>query len=1031
MTQKRKTTSILYQVSPVKGIAGNSFARVLVISSILGLLSLFFSQYGITTSFEGVKIDIPWSIILPILAGLIYGARGGFIAGFVGGIWFPFLLWPDNGYGNVVTAVAFLINFTAIGFASEKGEQDKNRIKSLFIVNGIIIVNLTLWFRFAFSYALSLNPAFWVKFTVNSLPLPVINTFIVKDSINFILFILSADSLLHFPPLRRLLGLETGSIYRKNTAIFGYVSLVTVFSILIFKALVITLIHGEEHHRPEYFSIFLLMMVPGGFLVAGAICKYVERFLIVQEELMQNEKKFRSYIEGSPNGVFVTDVEGKFKEVNNSFSEMTGYSTEELLRLNIFDMIDSSSRMTAFEQLRSMLTGEKVNKEYKYSTKLGEQRWWSASTVRLSEGRSLVFVVDITKIKLAEEVILQSENKLKQAERFAKLGHFEIDLESWVVNASAETFRIVGVPPDNQREYPLREFVSCIHTDERDEIVAQFMKAYRTKSPINFIYRIFAPDGTEKYIHSFAAFRTDGQGNRPRLFGIFQDITAFKKAELDLQERESRFRVINEMVTDWASQYRLNDDGSMTREWIVGTVDKFTGTTTEERDSTGGWYNMVHPDDLQMLIEKNKAAIETGTTQTFEYRALHKNGEIIYLFNKVRPIIDAATGKATHLVIAGRNITEAKEAELAKKKSERNFGSIFEMAPFSLIVSSLEDGLIIIANKYAYEFFETSPEEVTTAREFYYDYSDRDRMVRQMRETGMIENLDMRVVTKKGKIKWISMSARIVEVNNERLLLSVMADIGPQKQALEQVTEAKIRAEEASKMKSSFLANMSHELRTPLIGIMGYAEIIDSLVDEPDIKKMTHTIFTSGERLKNTLNLILDLSKVEANQIEINPTHLNLVEEFSGAVKLFEAAAYKKGLALKSDFQSDILPALLDARLIHDIANNLLNNAIKFTRHGEICVRGYAEVKGGREYVIIQVSDTGIGIAAKDKDIIFEDFRQASEGLSRSFEGTGLGLALTKRYVLLMGGTISVESVPGEGTTFTLHFPRVELQPAV
>jgi CheY-like chemotaxis protein len=240
--------------------------------------------------------------------------------------------------------------------------------------------------------------------------------------------------------------------------------------------------------------------------------------------------------------------------------------------------------------------------------------------------------------------------------------------------------------------------------------------------------------------------------------------------------------------------------------------------------------------------------------------------------------------------------------------------------------------------------------------------------------------------------------------------------------ASSELVEAKDTAEEMNKLKSNFLANMSHELRTPLIAILGYTEILKSEIEHQEWNEMISTIMHSGKRLLETLNLVLDLSKVEADKIQISYGEINIAEEINDIVNMLGSVAQKKNLYLKSVLEKEVVLSKLDRRLLHSIITNLVNNAIKYTNIGGVTIELSVLNSSGKNYAMIRVSDTGIGIAKEDQETIFDEFRQVSEGYNRNFEGAGLGLTIAKKFAEKMGGSISLESEVGKGSTFTVAF---------
>ncbi|MDX9712625.1 MAG: PAS domain S-box protein [Ignavibacteriaceae bacterium] len=253
--------------------------------------------------------------------------------------------------------------------------------------------------------------------------------------------------------------------------------------------------------------------------------------------------------------------------------------------------------------------------------------------------------------------------------------------------------------------------------------------------------------------------------------------------------------------------------------------------------------------------------------------------------------------------------------------------------------------------------------------------------------------------------------------------LAINEDITEKKKMIEELIIAKEKAEEMNRVKSSFFANMSHELRTPMVGILGFSEMLmDEFKNNPDFLTMIKSINTSGHRLLETLNMILNISKLEAAKVEPVLSTTNIIPIIRESFQFFESAAFKKNLNYALNIAVDEVLCSVDSFLFLSIMNNLINNAIKFTSYGSITVT----VETLNNDVSISVSDSGVGISREKLNLIWEEFRQASEGYNRSFEGTGLGLTISKRYTELMNGKIYVESVIDKGTTFTITFPLIE-----
>jgi signal transduction histidine kinase len=229
--------------------------------------------------------------------------------------------------------------------------------------------------------------------------------------------------------------------------------------------------------------------------------------------------------------------------------------------------------------------------------------------------------------------------------------------------------------------------------------------------------------------------------------------------------------------------------------------------------------------------------------------------------------------------------------------------------------------------------------------------------------------------------------------------------------------------EVANKHKSEFLANMSHELRTPLNAIIGFSEaLIEKMFGEMNEKQEDYLkdIHSSGEHLLSLINDILDLSKIEAGRMELELSDFSLPAALRNAMTLIRERAQNHGIALELRVDPQLGEIHADERKLKQIVLNLLSNAVKFTPDGGR-VELDARMNGGS--VEVSVKDTGVGIAEKDQEAVFEEFRQVGHDYTTKHEGTGLGLALTRRFVELHGGTISLQSEPGKGSTFTFTLP--------
>jgi PAS domain S-box-containing protein len=290
--------------------------------------------------------------------------------------------------------------------------------------------------------------------------------------------------------------------------------------------------------------------------------------------------------------------------------------------------------------------------------------------------------------------------------------------------------------------------------------------------------------------------------------------------------------------------------------------------------------------------------------------------------------------------------------------------------------------------------------------------------------TGNDFTFECRIRRKDGIISWIRVSGNpIFNKQREPVMMSgIVYDINEHKQAELELIKAKEKAEENDRLKSSFLSNMSHEIRTPMNGILGFTELLKEpnlTIDEQ--KEFIQIIQISGARMLNTINNIVDISKIESGLINIDIKESNINEKMEFTYKFFKPEVESKGLQLllKNSLPSTESIIKTDNEKVYAVLTNLVKNAIKFTRKGFIEF-GY-EKKGN--YLEFFVKDTGIGINKYQQDIIFERFRQGSESYERGYEGSGLGLSIAKSYVEMLDGKIWLVSEEGKGSTFYFTIP--------
>jgi PAS domain S-box-containing protein len=265
---------------------------------------------------------------------------------------------------------------------------------------------------------------------------------------------------------------------------------------------------------------------------------------------------------------------------------------------------------------------------------------------------------------------------------------------------------------------------------------------------------------------------------------------------------------------------------------------------------------------------------------------------------------------------------------------------------------------------------------------------------------------------KDGSVIPVEISSKLIRQVDEEILISIIRDNTERKKLQAELILALDRAEQNDRLKTIILANMSHELNTPMSGIIGFSEILMLELQDKNHREMASLIHKSSTRLNETLTSILDLSKLEADRVNLKFDVINLMIVVEKSLRNIESVALERNIDLNLITSKDEILVEADENIIMKILNNILNNATKYIQQGSINVC----VKKEKDMAVIEVRDTGIGIPKSELERIFEPFRQVSEGSARVYEGTGIGLTITKKFIELLGGSIEIHSKQNEGT---------------
>jgi PAS domain S-box-containing protein len=532
-----------------------------------------------------------------------------------------------------------------------------------------------------------------------------------------------------------------------------------------------------------------------------------------------------------------------------------------------------------------------------------------------------------------------------------------------------------------------------------------------SQQPVHLSYTLPYPDGQ----HSFEARLIPFTGGQ--IITLVRDITEQREAELVLQRREEHFRRITENSSDVASIL----DARGISSYHSPSIERVLGYRPEELVGTSA-FERIHPDDHARCREVlARMYAEPGTTHTVECRYLHKDGSwraVEVLGRTLLP--DSGDGG---VIINTRDVTERANAEEQLRDSERRIRTILENA--SDIISDLApDGTILYQSPAMERVLGHPAEEMVGLNAFDFVHpqdlpATATAFQRLLLEVGVPQRVEFRFRHQDGS--WRRMEAIGTAQAGEGGKLSIIVnsrDITARKQFEDELKRAKVEAESANRAKSEFLSRMSHELRTPMNSILGFAQLLARKPLGDDAQRSVDHILKGGRHLLNLINEVLDIARIEANrqQLSLEPVRLQgVVQE---ALSLIQPVAHQRGAILGEHMELPGDYVRADRQRLTQVMLNLLSNAIKYNRPGGTTSIVWERAGDtDRPRLRVGVRDTGPGIPSESLSRIFEPFERL--GAERSGEeGTGLGLALSRRLVEAMDGSLTAESTEGEGSTF-------------
>ncbi|KAF5044601.1 Sensor histidine kinase RcsC [anaerobic digester metagenome] len=763
-----------------------------------------------------------------------------------------------------------------------------------------------------------------------------------------------------------------------------------------------------------------------------------------EEDFLNSEEKFRILAENSPDIIVRFDIQSRQLYFRQAAVDIYSYSQEEIKGKTHNELGSDPEKAKFWKEHNEKVfsTGKTETMEFDCILPQRKKYYFNiliipefvndevASVLTISRNVTDVKKTESTlketldnleemikkrteEIEKAYRSLKESEKCLAEAQKIAHLGSWNWNIVSNELYWSDEIYRIFGLSPQ-EFGATYDAFLSYVHPEDRD-CVNNAVKGALEGKPYSIDHRIILKGGEERIVHEQGEVIFEN-GNVPvRMAGIVQDITERKKIEKALGMANAYNRSLIEVSLD--PLVTIGPDGKITD--VNRATEIVTGYFRSELIGTDFSDYFTEPEKAK---EGYQYVFQKGLVRDYQLEIRHKHGHITpVLYNA--SIYRDENGRVTGVFAAARDITELKKAE----EKIKALANAVESSNDAIITGTL-DGTITSWNKGAEQIYGYLAEEVMGKNVSILEPDNLKGEIKQLfdkiKQGKKVKRYETLRLKKDGIAVNVSVTlSPIFDVSGNPVAFSGIARDITEKKITENLLHEKQMAEFANRTKSEFLANMSHELRTPLNSIIGFSDMLyEQAYGELNQKQLRaiSNISNSGKHLLNLINGILDLSKIEANKMELDYKEFELASSLDLIRNILSPIADKKNIEIETGVDSSISKICADEDRFIRIMFNLVDNAIKFSFENSLVKIGTRK-KG--ELVEITVEDTGIGIKTEDQNKLFKPFSQVNSFSSKKFQGTGLGLSLVKQIVNLHGGYVWFKSEQGKGSTFAFAIP--------